>query len=134
MAERSGNRRIVFTGLAALALGVAGVAWWTATGSTPEFRDADGRPLPGSIAEERRIELGGVPQYVLLRGRDRNAPLLINVHGGPGMSERAFYRYHNATIEDHFVVARKENAARSGRRWSFDTGYRFRSRGLRTSS
>jgi proline iminopeptidase len=105
MAERSGNRRIVFTGLAALALGVAGVAWWTATGSTPEFRDADGRPLPGSIAEERRIELGGVPQYVLLRGRDRNAPLLINVHGGPGMSERAFYRYHNATIEDHFVVA-----------------------------
>ncbi len=105
MAERRGNRRIVFTGLAALALGAAGVAWWTATGHTPQFRDTDGRTLHGSIAEERRIELGGVPQYVLLRGRDRTAPLLVNVHGGPGMSERAFYRYHNAILEDHFVVA-----------------------------
>lgn len=88
-------------GLAALAAGV----WRTAQGRTPDFLDPDGAPLPGAIAEERRIVLGGVPQYLLLRGRDRTAPLLVNVHGGPGMTERALFRFHNAALEDHFVVA-----------------------------
>jgi proline iminopeptidase len=30
---------------------------------------------------------------------------MVNVHGGPGMSARSIYRYHNSQLEDHFVVA-----------------------------
>ncbi len=41
---------------------------------------------------------------MLLRGRDRTAPL-VNVHGGPGMSERALYRFHTARLEDHVLTA-----------------------------
>lgn len=51
------------------------------------------------------MTLGGARQYVLLRGPDREAPILVNVHGGPGMSERALYRHHNSVLEEHFIVA-----------------------------
>lgn len=105
MSGRAGSKRgFILGGVAALAAALAGYAWWTATGATPPFTDAQGLPVPGAIAEERRVALGGVAQYVLIRGRDRTAPLLVNVHGGPGMTERALYRFHNAALEDHFVV------------------------------
>ncbi|HHC30177.1 MAG TPA: alpha/beta hydrolase [Rhodobacterales bacterium] len=105
MPTRSGGKRkFILGGIAAMFVAAGGFALWTARGSTPAFTDPNGAPVPGAVAEERWIELGGVRQYVLLRGRDRTAPLLINVHGGPGMSERALYRYHNAMLEDHFVV------------------------------
>ncbi len=100
------TQRQVLFGLGALA--VAGFGAWaahTARGRTPPVTDGDGAPLSNSIAVERGVTLGGVKQYLLLRGRDKTAPLLLNVHGGPGMSERAFYRFHNAALEDHFVVA-----------------------------
>lgn len=77
----------------------------TAPGRTPPFRDELGNPLANAIADARWMTLGDVDQYVLLRGRNRNAPLMVNVHGGPGMTERAIYRYHNAVLEDSFVVA-----------------------------
>lgn len=105
MAAGSGGKRgFVIGGLAAMCAALAAGAWWTAKGATPAFLDADGRPIAGSVAEERWVRLGGVDQYVLIRGRDRTAPLLVNVHGGPGMSERALYRFHNAVLEDHFTV------------------------------
>lgn len=97
--------RGVVAGVMATLAAAGLVAWWTSSGGTPPFRDEQGRILANSIAEERRIVLGGVGQYVLIRGRDRAAPLMINVHGGPGMSERALYRHHNAMLEDHFVIA-----------------------------
>lgn len=100
-----GKRGFLLGAVAAGLAALAGAAWWTAEGRTPAFRDAGGAPIPGAIAEERHVVLGGVRQYLLLRGRDRTAPLLVNVHGGPGMTERALYRFHNAVLEDHFVVA-----------------------------
>ncbi len=99
-----GKRRFVLGGIAATLAALAGAALWTAGGRTPAFVDDAGGVVRDAIAEERRITLGGVGQYVLIRGRNRAAPLLVNVHGGPGMSERALYRFHNAVLEDHFVV------------------------------
>lgn len=73
-------------------------------GRTPPFRRVCGTPLPNAIAEERWVKLGGVDQYVLLRGSNRDAPLLVSVHGGPGLSARAIHRRHNVLFEEHFVV------------------------------
>ena len=71
---------------------------------TPPFADERGRVLPNSIATMERIRLGGVQQSVWFRGRDRRAPVLILLHGGPGASESALFRRYDAALEQHFVV------------------------------
>ncbi len=73
--------------------------------ATPPFRDAGGKVLRGSIAEETYLQMPGAKEYLLLRGRDASNPLLLFVHGGPGGSETALMRLFNADLENHFVVA-----------------------------
>ncbi|AEF55299.1 alpha/beta hydrolase fold protein [Marinomonas posidonica IVIA-Po-181] len=85
-----------------VAIGV--LAYFTAGTYTRPFIDASGNLIPNAIAEERSVMLGGVEQYVLMRGKNRQAPLLVFVHGGPGASETPFLRTHNAALEEDFVV------------------------------
>ena len=73
-------------------------------GRTPPFRGPDGALLPGSIAEIEFLKLGGVDQWVMIRGESLANPPLIMLHGGPGWSETAFFRYFNAPLEKSFTV------------------------------
>ncbi len=98
------GRQILIIGSLTILVGLGLFACWASHGSTPAFIDSEGNRIPQSVAEERWMTLGGVEQYVLIRGINRNAPILVNVHGGPGMTERALYRFHNAALEEHFVV------------------------------
>ena len=101
--KRTGLRK-TFIGLAVLVGGLIALAAWTARTSTPSFVDSNGEMLPNSIAEERKVVLGGVEQHILLRGRDKTAPLLVFVHGGPGLSTTAFLRTNNAVLEEDFLM------------------------------
>ncbi|NET38908.1 MAG: hypothetical protein F6K19_44175 [Cyanothece sp. SIO1E1] len=94
----------ILVSFAVLIIGLASALILTTRTSTPPFLDADGNVLTDSIAEERRVKLGGVEQYVLLRGRSRTAPLLVYVHGGPGGSETPFLRIYNAELENDFLT------------------------------
>jgi pimeloyl-ACP methyl ester carboxylesterase len=60
--------------------------------------------LAGSIAEAGTQLIGGLDQWVMIRGRDVRNPLLLVLHGGPGSSETAFFRAYNAALEDAFTV------------------------------
>lgn len=73
-------------------------------GRTPPLRGADGRPLRGSIAEARFLRIGGVEQWVLIRGASIEAPPLVVLHGGPGFGEAAFFRHHVSALERSFTV------------------------------
>ena len=73
-------------------------------GSTPPFRGAHGEPLPGSVAEVAYMRLGGLDQWVMIRGVDVANPPLIILHGGPGLSEAPFFRHYNAPLERRFTV------------------------------
>lgn len=75
---------------------------WTA--HTPAILGADGRPLPGSIASLEKIKLGGVEQWLIIRGHDVNKPVLLFLSGGPGASEAGRVLRFNAELEKHFVV------------------------------
>lgn len=55
-------------------------------GKTPPFRDPQGEPVPGSIAEIAYLRLGGLEQWVMMRGESVTHPPLILLHGGPGFS------------------------------------------------
>jgi pimeloyl-ACP methyl ester carboxylesterase len=70
------------------------------------FLPAKTAPLagPDPIAVLERIELGGVEQTVLIRGVDRRNPVLLYVHGGPGMGVLPLTRFWAEELEKHFVV------------------------------
>jgi pimeloyl-ACP methyl ester carboxylesterase len=56
------------------------------------------------VAKIEYLRLGGVDQWVLIRGENVSNPLLIVLHGGPGMSEMGFFRHCNAALERSFTV------------------------------
>ncbi len=86
--------------LGAIAIGtLLGIGIWALLpASTPPI---DG---PNAIAALERVSLGGAEQTILLRGRDRSAPVLLYVHGGPGVGVLPLARYYSDELEKHFVV------------------------------
>ncbi len=71
---------------------------------TPAITAADGSDLPNSIASLERVRLGGVNQWLIIRGEDVNKPVLLFLSGGPGASEAGRVLRFNQTLEKHFVV------------------------------
>lgn len=72
---------------------------------TPPFRNPDGSIPGNSIASLERILLGGVEQAILIRGRDKARPLVLFIHGGPGMPMMFLAYKFQKRLEDHFLVA-----------------------------
>ena len=74
-------------------------------GKTHPFRGPDGRVLPNSIAETAYVRLGGVDQWVMIRGERRSNPVLAEklleiVLHGRGVDVLQLQRYG-----DEFVGA-----------------------------
>jgi pimeloyl-ACP methyl ester carboxylesterase len=73
-------------------------------GKTPPFRGPDGDVVSGSVAEIEYRRLGGLDQWVMIRGESAaNSPLIL-LHGGPGLSETGLFRHFNAPLEKSFTV------------------------------
>lgn len=73
-------------------------------GKTPPFLGPRGEVVSRSIAEIAYRRLGGIDQWVMVRGESVANPPLILLHGGPGLSETALFRHFNAPLERSFTV------------------------------
>lgn len=71
---------------------------------TSAFKDQEGRSLPGSIASLEKVRLGGLEQWILIRGRNRTAPVVLFLHGGPGMPDMYLAHRFQRPLEEHFVM------------------------------
>ena len=58
---------------------------------------------PAGIASLEKVRLGGVDQWIQIRGDDRTKPILLFLHSGPGFPEMPF-SHVNAALEKEFVV------------------------------
>lgn len=96
-------RHVVLSGLVIL-LGLLAVELVLTRGRTPPIRGPEGDVLPGSVARLERIELGGVEQTILIRGRDRSNPVLLFLHGGPGNPAMYLAHAFQRPLEKDFVV------------------------------
>lgn len=80
-----------------------GFIWYKSPMTTPQFTEA-----PNSISTIEKLELNGEDQFVILRGRDVDNPVVLFLHGGPGSPEYpAFYEY-NRELEDDLTFAHWE--------------------------
>jgi hypothetical protein len=51
------------------------------------LRAARAVPQPPGIEELRSVDIGGIKQWISVRGRDRRNPILLFIHGGPASTE-----------------------------------------------
>ncbi|MFA5806269.1 MAG: alpha/beta hydrolase [Melioribacteraceae bacterium] len=73
-------------------------------GVTPKIVDKSGNKLPKSVSSLEEIKIGGVNQYILIRGEDKNNPLLLFLHGGPAMPAMYLAHKFQRDLEKNFVV------------------------------
>ena len=73
-----------------------------------------------SVAELRSLMVNGDEQFLLIRGTDRNLPVILFLHGGPG--KPAMYLAHDfqRELEKDFVVVHWDQRA-SGKSFNPDT-------------
>ncbi|SFD43047.1 alpha/beta fold hydrolase [Algibacter pectinivorans] len=75
------------------------------SGNEEPFLDENGNVLPNSIAMHEDMTINGVPQRITIRGKDKNNPVLLIVHGGPGAPILpVIYKLTRTDLEDIFTV------------------------------
>ena len=106
-------RRVLLGFTAILLLGLVGATleFVVLRGRTPAISS------PGSVASLEKQQLGGVDQWVLIRGQDRTKPVLLFLHGGPGMPTMYLAHEFQSELERDFVVVHWD---RRGAGKSFD--------------
>ena len=75
-----------------------------------------------SISELKKVDINGVSLEVMIRGNDRNNPVLIFVHGGPCCSEIPYVRKYQEKLEDDFVIVHYDQRG-SGKSYVFGEDY-----------
>ena len=76
---------------------------------------------PNGISSLEEIALGGVTQWIFIRGTDQNNPVLLFLHGGPGapLLGMASSRKHDAEMIEHFTVVHWDQRG-AGKSYSSD--------------
>ncbi len=75
-----------------------------------------------SISVLKQIEINGSNQEVMIRGNDKNNPVIIFVHGGPGCPETHYVRKYQDLLEQDFTVI-QYNQRGSGKSYHFSEDY-----------
>ncbi len=101
--------KVIVTGIAGMLLvAILAVVISQALAFTPPITDANGNPLPNSIASLEKVNLNGSEQWISIRGKDMDKPVLLFLAGGPGGSQLVTARRALGGLEEHFVVVNWE--------------------------
>lgn len=82
------------------------------------IREATAIHSSAGIDSLEQVQLGGVGQWLRVRGSDRNNPVLLILHGGPGVPEMPF-EFVNAELERRFTVVEWDQRG-AGKSYSSD--------------
>ncbi len=70
---------------------------------TPSVRDSQGKKPPNAVAILKKFRIGGLDQWVSIRGHDTSLPLLLFLHGGPGMPMMYLAHVFQRPLEEDFL-------------------------------
>lgn len=99
--------RIMLTILAVLLAFIfifVGVLLVRSPGKPEPFLDENGIPVVGSISEKTYVDINGMKQGMFIKGKDKTKPVLLFMHGGPGMPEYVISRSYPIVLEKYFTV------------------------------
>lgn len=86
------------------AIALVGWLFVLSPGKTEPYRDQDGSVLAGSISEKNYINIGGLKQGMFIKGKNIKNPVLLFLHGGPGLPELFLDENYPTGLEDCFTV------------------------------
>ncbi|QOX64311.1 alpha/beta hydrolase [Anoxybacterium hadale] len=67
--------------------------------------DHDGKPYENGISTREGVIIGGKKQYFFIAGENKNNPVLLFLHGGPGSPEVAMHQFMpGERLEERFTV------------------------------
>src|SRR3954471_20353644 len=59
---------------------------------------------PQGVERTQKVRIGGIDQWVTIRGKDRRNPILLVLHGGPGYVLSPMSWWFQPGWEDYFTV------------------------------
>lgn len=95
---------IILAALLGLAVLLTGWLLLLSPGRVEAYRDQNGTVLAGSISEKTFVNIGGAEQGMFIKGKNTDNPVLLFLHGGPGMPTYFLSKQYPAGLEDNFVV------------------------------
>ncbi|WP_242220994.1 alpha/beta hydrolase [Bacillus cereus group sp. BfR-BA-01380] len=75
-----------------------------------------------SISALEQVEINGSSHEIMIRGKDKDNPVIIFVHGGPGCSEIPYADKYQDLLENNFTVVNYDQRA-SGKSYHFFEDY-----------
>ena len=75
------------------------------------LEDAEKIVAPNGVQEAYETVIGGVKQWVYVRGQDKNNPLLLFVHGGPASPMAPVAWLFQRPLEEYFTVVHYDQRA-----------------------
>jgi proline iminopeptidase len=74
---------------------------------------ADARKIltPYGVERSEKVRIGGIDQWVSVRGDDRRNPILLYIHGGPGYVSIPMSWWFTRDLEEYFTVVQWDQRA-----------------------
>jgi pimeloyl-ACP methyl ester carboxylesterase len=73
-------------------------------GKVKPLVDKKGEVIKGSISEKVYANINGANMGMIIKSKDLSKPVLLFLHGGPGMPEYEFTEKYPTGLEDNFTV------------------------------
>jgi len=74
---------------------------------------ADARKIvtPNGVERLEKVRIGGIDQWVSIRGTDRRNPVLLHIHGGPGYISIPMSWWFSRGWEEYFTIVQWDQRA-----------------------
>jgi pimeloyl-ACP methyl ester carboxylesterase len=99
---------IVLFVLLAFILMVVGIVLAWSPGKPKPFLNENGKALSGSISEKIHVSINGVEQGMFIRSRNKENPVLLFIHGGPGMPEYFLAQSNLSALRTATIIEYKQ--------------------------
>ena len=73
-------------------------------GKVKPFLDKNGEIIKGSISQKVYVKINGVKMGMIIKSKNTSNPVLLFVHGGPGMPEYPLTETYSTELEKCFTV------------------------------